>query len=343
MATRSCALLVLLCSTAAVFAEPPARTPADKAVDRALEYLQHSQAKDGAWRSGAGKSPALTGLAVMAFLSAGHVPGEGKYGATVEKGIRWVLAAQQPNGLISNDGSTPMYHHGICALMLAESAGMTDDKLGAEVRRGLVKAVGVILQAQRKQGPHAGGWRYQVRGVDGDISVTGWQVMALRAAKDLGCDVPVASIERAIEYIKHCHEPVTGGYYYQPHSTLTVACTGTSVLALEICGKEQHGTPDQLRAGAYILKNPPWHAKYTPYAIYYCTQALYQLGDNYWQTYRPRLHEYLLGSQRPNGCWDFDAIGPDYCTATAVLALTVDYGFLPIYQRGEEPAGKRAK
>ena len=32
--------------------------------------------------------------------------------------------------------------------------------------------------------------------------------------------------------------------------------------------------------------------------------------------------------------------GPNYCTAMAVLALTVEYRFLPIYQRVEEPAEK---
>ena len=32
--------------------------------------------------------------------------------------------------------------------------------------------------------------------------------------------------------------------------------------------------------------------------------------------------------------------GPNYCTAMAILALTVEYRFLPIYQRAEEPADK---
>ena len=34
------------------------------------------------------------------------------------------------------------------------------------------------------------------------------------------------------------------------------------------------------------------------------------------------------------------SIGPNYCSALAVLALTVEYRFLPIYQRGEEPADR---
>jgi hypothetical protein len=311
-------------------------------VDRALEYLQVSQASDGSWRTRSGKNAAITSLAVMAFLSAGHVPGEGPYGETVEKGIRWVLDRQQSNGLIATDGHYQMYHHGISTLMLAEVAGMTSPRLAAEVREGLQKAVDLILQAQRPGGGEAGGWRYSLQGWDSDISVTGWQVMALRAAKNLGCDVPAESIARAVEFIHRCRDPYTGGYRYRPGAQLTVACTGTSVLALEICGKEEHGKPEQLKAGSFILQHPPWRSNHTFYAIYYCTQAMYQLGDNYWNAYRPQLHDALLRRQRDNGSWDGE-VAPAYCTAMSVLALTVDYGFLPIYQRGEDPSAKTGK
>ncbi len=332
---KLCIVMILALSAGLVRAAPPGRVDgADAAVARALAFLQHSQSTDGAWRVGNRKDAAITSLAVMAFLSAGHVPGEGKYGATVDKGIRWVLSAQRPNGIIATQGNWEMYHQGICTLMLAEVAGMTDARLAPEVRSKLEKAVKVILRAQRTQGEDAGGWRYRVQGTDADISVTGWQVMALRAAKNLGCDVPPESIERAIRFIERCRDPQSGGFRYRPREHVTIPCTGTSILALEICGKEQHGRPELLRAGSYILKNPPWHAGHTFYGIYYCTQALYQLGDNYWTTYRPRLHEELLRRQEPSGAWSGE-VSRNYCSSMAILALTVDYGFLPIYQRGE--------
>ena len=61
------------------------------------------------------------------------------------------------------------------------------------------KAVAIILKAQRGgSGPERGGWRYRVAHIGGsDLSVTGWQVMALRAARNLGCDVPADAIDRA--------------------------------------------------------------------------------------------------------------------------------------------------
>ena len=41
----------------------------------------------------------------MAFLSAGHVPGEGKYGSPIEKGIRYVCGQQQSNGVFAGNRS----------------------------------------------------------------------------------------------------------------------------------------------------------------------------------------------------------------------------------------------
>lgn len=334
-------------------ADPPAKDEAlDKSVEQALAFLQSTQLADGAWgvglRGDGGANPAFTSLSVMAFMSAGHVPGEGRYGETVEKGIRWVLQNQQENGLIAGNGGQEMYHHGISTLMLAEAAGMTDGKLGEVIRKKLVKAVAVILKAQRtEEGPERGGWRYTVAHQGGsDISVTGWQIMALRAAKNVGCDVPAENIDQAVNFIKRCQDPHSGGFCYQPNNKEpSVARTGTSILALEICGKNLHRSPEVLRAGAYLLKNPPsWDQPHRSYGIYYCSQATFQLGGNYWDFFRPLLHDMAYKNQKGNGSWLGEGDGsnsPNYSTAMCVLALTVEYRYLPIYQRGEEPTDKK--
>ena len=324
------------------------KTPLDDAVDRGLAYLASNQDREGAWTAGPrGKNPAITALGVMAFMSAGHIPGEGKYGDHVKRGIEFVLRSQAPNGLIATEGHYEMYQHGICTLMLAEVVGMTEGKLAEEVRKKLERAVQVILKAQRTGGYHKGGWRYRVQGDDGDISVTGWQLMALRAAKNVGCDVPPERIEMAIDFIKKCHDPITGGYRYLPGAQVTLACTGTSVLALELSGKEFHRSPTSLKAGSYILKGNLGRTQaHFYYGIYYCSQAMFQLGDNYWNSFREKLHEQLFNIQIANGSWtgrtsDDAMFGPSYCTSMAILALTVEYRFLPIYQRNEEPTEEK--
>jgi hypothetical protein len=322
----------------------------DRAIERGLQKLQLMQDKrEGCWHDRANRpNPAVTGLAVMALLSAGHVPGEGRYGPVLEKGIRWLLRKQQANGLLATDGHQEMYQHGIATLALAEAAGMTDDELGKDVRKAVAKAVRVILKAQRTRGDARGGWRYRAfLAQDADMSVTGWQMMALRAARNLGCDVPSSAIDRAVEYVKRCHNRRSGGFCYQPHGGLTVACTGTSILALEICGKEQHHCDEAKSGGSYLLRPqnlPREGQQWFFYSVYYGSQAMFQLGGNYWREFRPRLHEVLLRMQK-GGFWDGnsgDAAqgGRAYCTAMAILALTVEYRFLPIYQRGDEPTEK---
>src|SRR5262249_59554805 len=103
-------------------------------------------------------------------------------------------------------------------IMLSEVAGMTQGKLAEEVRKAVEKAVAIVLKAQRTNGVDRGGWRYHVAPIDGsDISVTGWQLMALRAAKNLGCDVPPEAIDPAVEYLKRCQEPRLGGFPYTPN------------------------------------------------------------------------------------------------------------------------------
>src|SRR5215475_7870163 len=199
----SALLLVLLAAPA--FGQAKAKDRLAEGVDRGLAFLALLQEKDGAWIASGNKSPAVTSLAVMAFLSAGHVPGEGPYQANVDKGIRWVLAQQRPDGLFATQDYGEMYHHGICTMMLCEVAAMTDAKLAGEIKPKLEKAVKLILKAQRTEpGVYRGGWRYRIDGNDADISVTGWQILALRGARNLGCDVPAERIDLALKFVQQC-------------------------------------------------------------------------------------------------------------------------------------------
>jgi hypothetical protein len=366
MPTRLMVMLVMLCGTATVLAQPRKKEAFEVAVDNGLEYLARSQNPDGSWNSGrafaggAGgtREPAVSALSVMAFLSAGHVPGEGKYGTVIEKGVRYVCSQQQQNGIIaaSQFGITQMYSHGICTLMIAEVIGlMPDRREAANLRKQLVLAVQLLRKAQCQIGDNTGGWRYTPDGRDADISVTGWQVMALRAAKNVGCDVPPETIEKAVGYVKRCYDPQTGGYRYTRTGQVTVPCTGASILSLELCGKEYHRSPESLNAAQYMTKRENILSQNRPhffYGIYYTSQAMFQIGEAYWKWYRQVLHALLLAPdqcpQQPGGHWysrsnDDQMAGPNYCTAMAILALTVEYRFLPIYQRGEEPEERDGK
>ncbi len=313
----------------------------DASVEKALAFLAAQQQPSGAWTIDAyGESTAATSLAIMSFLSAGHVPDEGPYRENIERGLRFVLDHQQPNGMIVHKKSHgPFYCHGISTLMLAEITGMVDEELAGPTRLALERAVKLILEAQRVAKPdqHGGGWRYQVTSRDSDLSVTGWQLLALRAAKDAGCDVPAESIERAVEYVKRCSSAEDGGFGYQPGSQSTPTRSGTGILALEVCG--EHRTPEAVRAADYLLAHPLRDDQlYFYYGAYYCTLGMFKLGDEYWAPTRAQVFGQLLSRQQADGSWvsrhgSENSAGPVYSTCMAVLALTVEYRYLPIYQR----------
>ena len=132
-----------------------------------------------------------------------------------------------------------MYSHGISTLMLAEVIGMLDRPSSKRCRRALEGAVRLILNAQNvpKSAQHAGGWRYGPNNRDSDLSVTGWQLLALRAAKNVGCDVPAENIDRAVSYVKNCSVRGRRGFAYQPGGAPTPTRTGTSIIAASACSK----------------------------------------------------------------------------------------------------------
>jgi hypothetical protein len=376
MLRRLLPLIGLLVAAVPARAEPRKREAFEVAIDNALHYLAGAQNADGSWNSGrdfggfnagANRDPAVSALCVMAFLSAGHVPGEGKYGSQIEKGIRFVCGQQQRNGVFSgqNFGMSVMYSHGICTLMVAEVIGLMPDKReAAALRQQLTLAVRLLQSAQaRRGGQNDGGWRYSIQPGDADMSVTAWQVMALRAAKNVGCDVPADVIDRAVEYVKRSRDSGTGGYKYTPYGHVTLACTGAAVLSLELCGKDYHKSSESMNASDFInlrLKDDIRRGnaghfrsqQHFFYGVYYMSQAQFQIGGKAWEWYRGYLHWLLLhpdaNAPRPGGFWqpvsgDDMQAGVNYCTSMAVLALAVEYRFLPIYQRGEEPDEREGK
>jgi len=338
----ACCLSVL--SSPFAQAQPPdaKQQLIDNSVSRALQYIAGQQHEDGSWSTEAwGESTAITSLAVMSFIAAGHLPGEGPYGEQVNRGIRWVVSQQQPNGMLIRKAQShgPMYDHGICALMLAEVSGMVQGEDSAMVRRALERAILLILEAQavEKFDRHIGGWRYQVDSRDSDLSVTGWQVMALRAAKDIGCDVPAEAIDRAVDYVKRCSDQRNHGFGYQPGNAPSPTLTGCGITCLEVCG--DHRSPESVN-GANWLKAHRLveRSAYFYYGVYYTGVGVAKLGGELAEENYEHLVTTLLPIQQADGSWEpthgsEKQAGRVYSTSLSVLALTVEYRYLPIYQR----------
>ena len=323
--------------------------PVDKAIDKALAYLAGKQhPKEGYFASNMGKSSAVTSLSVMAFLAKGYTPGTGPYGEVINRGIDFVMSCQKPNGLlVGARASGPMYSHGMSTLMLSEVSGMVSEERQKRLDKTLSRAIRLILTAQKvkKQPAHQGGWRYQAASRDSDISLTGWQVMALRSARNNGAQIPKKAIDDAVGFILRCRArsgakaPAGGvGFGYQPGGGVGLARTGIAVACLELSGK--HRSPESQAGGDWIFAHraKTYGASYFYYGLYYCAQGMFQLGGRHWQRFAPYMYEMMMKFQRKDGSWPQGGggeakAGTCYSTAIGVLAMSVSYRQLPIYQR----------
>ncbi|HTV46805.1 MAG TPA: prenyltransferase/squalene oxidase repeat-containing protein [Phycisphaerae bacterium] len=328
--------LIVLWAAPSLWADDAVPANVASAIDSGLTFLANQQQADGSFPSAEGTEPAATSLAVLAFLARGYTPAHGPYHDVIDKAIDWVISIQQPDGyLIDHNGQ--MYDHGISTVMLSEVYGMVDPTQQPRVAAALSKAVGLILQAQNNSGGNFdGGWRYQPNSTDADISCTGWQLMALRGAADCGADLPPDAIRRGIEFVERDACP-QGGFAYMIGGGPNQARSGTGILALELLGR--HEDPAATNAGDWLLANPlRTNSDFYFYAVYYCSQAVNQLGGQYWNQIYPQIRQQLLDLQFPDGSWTPpDGIeqqgGKIYATSMAILALCVPYHYLPLYQR----------
>lgn len=323
------------------------------ATDRALDYLERKQVKEGdtagCWHA---SNNAMNALSVLAFLSRGHVPGRGKYGDTVEDGTvkpgvltlakKFILSRQvktkDREGYLALGGGS-MYEHGLTTLALAEMYGMDPDP---ELEEGLRKAVTLILRSQGAMG----GWNYAPTPVDGDLSVSVMQIVAMRAARNAEIPVDEKFVKKAIAYVKHKANPSGGGYGYAGPGAGTVQTSAAGVLSLQLLGA--YDDPQIPRTLDWIAAStkPTWTnsgASYFYYFHYYAMQSFYQHGGKHWNEWHAPVRETLLANQNKDGSWDVPPgsaeaayVATDnkaYSTALATLVLNIYQHFLPAYQR----------
>lgn len=350
--------------------EPIVVTPEHaKAVERGLAWLAEHQVLEGrdtgAWVAKIGYKlnegyrhtaddrghVGVTSLACMAFLAGGNLPGRGPYGEVVERGLGFVLNSVDDDGFVTHAGSR-MYSHAFATLFLAEVYGQTHRQ---DIRGKLQLCVDFIVNSQNAEG----GWRYEPYAISSDMSIVVCQVMALRAARNIGIRVPKSVIDRAAKYVVDSavtegtiqrypgaayYRNELGSFHYQKHdgSRSSFPLTAAGVTALFGAGVYSNHSIDQgirylqsnlaqfnfergrQAAGHYFF----W------YGHYYGVQAMYTAGAEKWESYFTTVRDELLRMQNPSGSWP-NSVGPGepFGTAMAVLILEIPYRFLPIFQR----------
>lgn len=312
-----------------------------QAIERGTAFLVDLQSPDGSWPSDAGKKVndgymlfppdgssraiphvGVTSLAVLSLLAGGHLPGRGRFGEALDRAVEFLLAQVQSNGFISAHG-TRMYSHALATLALAETYGVTRND---RVRRKLQEAAEFTVGSQNA----TGGWRYVPLTSDSDMSVTVCQIVALRAAQNVGIRVPARVIQRALHYVIGSAVVLrgrpTGAFWYQPEdperfnrdSFALCAAALTSIFQAGLYDDES--LRDYARANGMDVRQIPslrrsiefmdeayrettrdWPEHYYfYYGNYYAAQALYQVGGTQprlWAAWYARVRDDLLRRQ----------------------------------------------
>jgi len=311
----------------------------DVAVVRALQWLKDQQNADGSW--GTQNRGAMTGLALLAFLGRGEGPASVEFGKSVSKALEWVLSQGTLNGARlhmwdSFSRNSDVYEHGILTYAVAEYYAMTRDERFEDL---LKMAVKFIL---RGQGP-GGGWNYNYDQTRNDLSVSGWQIQALRLAHLGGIEhlQSAAALTKTNVYLDRMRGP-NGGYGYTgPEDRYSL--TGTGVF----CRLLWKGGRNDVRNGvSFILKvtekDKPvrYRSEWADlYAWYYHTYALFVVGGEAWKRWRDWFQDDLVAAQSADGSWappGGRAYGPQgadtvdggvYRTSLCALMLEVAYRY----------------
>ncbi len=205
----------------------------DEAIRKGLALLVNRQNPDGSFLSNDwGRDAGVCALVGLALLSRGVRSGFGAAGKSLQKIGDYLIENAQESGMVMVPGSPShgqMYGHGFATLFLSELYGTTPS---TEIRPKLSAAVELITRSQNDQG----GWRYEPRPYEADLSVTVCQVMALRAARNAGLGVAKETIDKAVDYIRRSQN-ADGGYMYQlTGGASRFALTAAAVVALYNAG-----------------------------------------------------------------------------------------------------------
>jgi hypothetical protein len=346
----------------------------EQAVTLALDWIVRQQQKSGLWSL---KGPyddggnqenhlAATAMALMALQGAGTHDGSGRHAGSVARGWAALLDSQRPDGTFDT-GAIPdqhaMYAHAQATIAICEASAMAEDAI---VRRRLeeaaARAVGYALAGQMPDG----GWRYGLpgRGGDdkGDMSVTGWFLMALRTAEMAGIAVPPAAYARLTAFVDAvelteasgiCVDDrglPTSGYGYQIFPNQKVfpyrpALAAEGLLCRQHLGWDRDD-PRMTAGVAGLLERSPINFRgrgKNVYAWYYQTQVFHNVGGAAWERWNDVMRKALPQEQvkqgREKGSWDttYDQWGSTaggrlYMTSLLALMLESYYRHLPVYQ-----------
>lgn len=299
--------------------------------ERGLAWLASKQSEQGGWQGG-NDGAGVDGICLMAFLAGGEDPNFGRYAPNIRRALRAMIRSQDAaTGYLPNS----MYHHGFAMLALSEAYGAVDDlKLweGEKPVRTIGEALDLAIRCAgtAQKANRWGGWRYMPNSTDADTSVTGAVLMGLLAARNAGMEVSDEVINAALEYMRRSTGK-DGSVAYAGGFGGFGESMNRSAIATLVAAVSKHKDSDEFKATLKHITDRLEHSEgnYKEYFRYYMAQALFQGDYTAWQKWNTATARTLGETQAADGSFNSDA----YATGMSLLALGLNYRFLPIYER----------
>ncbi len=324
----------------------------EDAVVKALQWLMANQNPDGSW--GSSNKVAMTGLALLGYFGHCENPASIEYGESCLKGITFLVnSGLRDDGRLATHLSANHwpYEHAIATYALAEAVtfcrGIRFDV--PYLTDITAKAGQLIIDNQHENG----GWAYLYAQSGGhtDVSVTGWQIQALKACSHTGIRFKGMNgcVSEGLAYIRE-RQNEAGGYGYTGKEAAGglayCSLSGVGMLCQQMWNKG--GGADVRKAAKYVLANTRFDynsERCDLYAHYYESQAMMQSGGRNWEIYNAMFRDQLLENQDVDGSWKvpggghkIEAVAPQwaadtlegktYRTCLCTLMLEVYYRFL---------------
>lgn len=345
----------------------------EKAVQQGLTWLAHHQAPDGGWSfdhtggecKGSCSQPgslgdncrnAATGMAILAMLGAGNTPFEGDFQVSVLNGVRFLLANSKaaPAGLDlrgQHANNTGMYTHAIAATALCETLSMLQHEVKEHVgdeeqRANNRQRIAVIRQIEpaalaainfivNAQSPKDGSWGYNP-GTDGDTSILGWQMMALKSAVHAGIAVNPGAVRGANAFLNQV-QAENGMYGYRSTMDTKPSTTAIGLVCRMLSGVSREEPRLKMAVEKLSATGPdPGNMYYN----YYATQVMLHYGGETWDKWNSVMRDHLVSTQQTEGhaagSWNVSdahggVAGRLYMTCLCTMTLEVYYRHLPLY------------
>lgn len=330
-----------------------------EALNKALDFIVSGQQEAGSFPGNRGDSGGIPALAVQALMGAECL--ERNDWDAIYRSVDFLLGlyhdpdqytdarkkALSGGGIFGRDG---LYDHGIAMITLIEAHALGVEGLEPVIRAGLDFIYRAQATGERPavlKGPipadsvSYGGWRYKADSTNADISVTGWQIIALISARKAGFEVPQKRLDEALGYVRRCFNEKWGSFTYRPAGSPAPGRAAMGALSMQLLGAG--GDPKVKSAIPFMMnRGPSWGGEYMSgypfYFWYYATRAAYLEGGATWDTWHKAVCGLLVRHQNGNGSWnrlhhEEQKTNDTYVTSLGAMILEFCCGSVPIYMR----------